>query len=291
MIAFCSALLVAVAGASGGAAQCDPVYRSSARAQVDSTCAAFLRLVRSVQEADYLGDLDRLQTLHVAMAPFVHEPALAKHARYWRGFALWRRALNALGQGGSPDSTDADFKRANEEFRHALRLDSTYAEARIGLVAGLSNRVFFNRDAALRTAFIREYRPLLDELARSDADNPRFVFVAAPQLFHAPVAVGGSRSDAIAMVEAAIARLAPDRTDTLEATLEPTWGGPELHMLLATLLLRSRRQLDEAQRHAERALTQRPTWRAVRDNLIPSIAAMRSTPPRHFPTPTDRSGP
>jgi hypothetical protein len=163
------------------------------------------------------------------MMPFVDNAELAKHARYWRGFALWRRALNALGQGGSPDSTDADFARANEEFRHALRLDSAYAEAKIGLVAGLSNRVFFNQE-----------------------------------------------NSALRMVEAALARLAPSRADTIEAALEPTWGGPELHMLLATLLVRSRTQLDKAQRHAERALVLRPNWLAVRRNLIPAIHALRA---------------
>jgi tetratricopeptide (TPR) repeat protein len=275
------AMSVGLIGYSGPSAprfeHCGTVRRDAASAPGDSACRALLQLVRAVQETDYKGHLDSLRQLHAAMVPFVDNAELAKHARYWRGFALWRRALNALGQGGSPDSTDADFARANEEFRHALRLDSAYAEAKIGLVAGLSNRVFFNQEnSALRVALIREYRPLLEQLTQSDRDNPRFVFVAAPQRFHAPPEVGGSRTEAIAMVEAALARLAPSRADTIEAALEPTWGGPELHMLLAALLLRSRTQLDKAQLHAERALALRPDWLAVRRNLIPAIHALRA---------------
>jgi hypothetical protein len=242
----------------------------------DTLRSALIRLVAEVQEADYQGDLRRLGELHESMERFVQEPTLAKHARYWRGFALWRRALNGLGQGADAESADRDFALANEEFRAALRLDSAWFEAKVGLVAGLTNRVFFNRgDAALRSEFIREYRPILDGLLADAPSNPRLVFVAAPQLFHAPPEVGGSRERAIEMIDRTIQEPSTAAVAVV-SDLEPRWGKAELHMLLATLLLRADLELDRAERHARQALAMRPQWRAVRENLLPAIRERRT---------------
>jgi hypothetical protein len=242
----------------------------------DTLRAALIRLIAEVQDADYRGDLQRLGELNESMARFVQKPSLAKHARYWRGFALWRRALNGLGQGADGGSADRDFALANDEFRAALRLDSAYVEAKVGLVAGLSNRVFFTRgDAVLRSEFVREYRPILDGLLAEAPSNPRLVFVAAAQQFHAPPAVGGSRQRAIEMIDRAI-QAQSTAEEAVVSDLEPRWGKAELHMLLATLLLQADLELDRAERHARQALAMRPQWRAVRENLLPAIRERRS---------------
>jgi catechol 2,3-dioxygenase-like lactoylglutathione lyase family enzyme len=232
-----------------------------------------IRLVTSVQDADYRGDLARLRSIAARMQPYTTHPSLAPAARYWRGFAHWRHALNSLNDGAPPDSVDGDFAAAIAEFREALVLDSTDVEARIGLAAGLGNRAYFNLRAPERaSAFMQELRPLLARLRKEAPDNPRMMFVASASLFWTPSDRGGSREQALAMLERGI-RLAAARPPIAEA-LAPSWGEAELHMLLGWFSL----NLDppdpvRASRHARTALALRPHWHYVRDNLLPQIQA------------------
>jgi catechol 2,3-dioxygenase-like lactoylglutathione lyase family enzyme len=233
--------------------------------------SALIRLVTAVQDADYRGDLGRLRSIVGEMEPYTTHPSLAAAARYWRGFAHWRHALNSLNDGAPPDSVDHDFAAAIAEFRSALALDSSDVEAGIGLAAGLGNRAYFNRRAPERaSAFMNELRPLLQRIRLAAPDNPRMIFVASAGLFWTPEDRGGSREQAIAMIERGIRLTAalPPATDELE----PSWGEAELHMLLGWFSL----NLDppepvKALRHAETALALRPHWRYVRDNLLPQI--------------------
>ena len=57
--------------------------------------AELVRLVTSVQDADYRGELVRLRALADSMQPYTLSRELGPRARYWRGFAHWRHALDA----------------------------------------------------------------------------------------------------------------------------------------------------------------------------------------------------
>jgi predicted enzyme related to lactoylglutathione lyase len=233
--------------------------------------SALTRLVAGVQDADYRGDLARLRSLAAAMQPYAGDRSLAWAARYWRGFAHWRHALNSLNDGAPPDSVDADFAAAIAEFRHALAIDSTDVESRIGLAAGLGNRAYFNRQAPDRAAaFMAELRPLLHSLREAAPDNPRMMFVASASLFWSPPGAGGDRERALGMLERGIriAAALPPGADPLR----PSWGEAELHMLLGWFSLNlARPDLAGAVGHAEAALTLRPHWHYVRDNLLPQV--------------------
>jgi catechol 2,3-dioxygenase-like lactoylglutathione lyase family enzyme len=233
--------------------------------------SGLIRLVTAVQDADYRGDLRRLRSIAGQMEPYTAYPSLAASARYWRGFAHWRHALNSLNDGAPPDSADQDFAAAIAEFRAALALDSSDVEAAIGLAAGLSNRGYFNQRAPERaSAFRNELGPLLQRIREAAPDNPRMMFVTSAGLFWAPKDRGGSREQAIAMLERGI-RLAAAPSPVTD-TLEPTWGEAELHMLLGWFSLNlDPPQAVTALRHADAALELRPHWRYVRDNLLPQI--------------------
>src|SRR5688572_23276455 len=92
-------------------------------------------LAAEIRDADYRGDLARLRSLFTEAEPYTRTPEVARVAHYWRGFALWRRALNAANENGSVGDIIRDFEHANVEFSRALALDSTYVEAQIGLAA------------------------------------------------------------------------------------------------------------------------------------------------------------
>jgi catechol 2,3-dioxygenase-like lactoylglutathione lyase family enzyme len=234
-----------------------------------SARAELVTLVAGVQDADYRGDLTRLRSLAADMRPYTEHPALAPAARYWRGFAHWRHALNALNDGARPDSVDADFAAAVVEFREALLINPSDIEAQIGLAAGLGNRAYFNMKAPDRaSAFLAELVPLVEKLRRTARDNPRMIFVVAPTLFWTPPDRGGNREQALAMLERGI-RLAASRQPSTDS-LSPSWAEAELHMLLAWFCLNLKPpDGTRALPHAEAALALRPTWRYVRDSLLP----------------------
>lgn len=233
--------------------------------------AHLVRLVTSVQDADYRGDLPRLRSVAAEMQPYTSDSALASAAHYWRGFAHWRHALNSLNDGAPPDSVDRDFASAIEEFREALRIDPADVEAQIGLAAGLGNRAYFNMRAPARAAgFLNELRPLLAHLREVAPDNPRMMFVASTSLFWTPPDRGGDRDQALAMLERGI-RLCAGRPAGRDP-LAPSWGEAELHMLLAWFSLNlAQPDVASALGHAEAALLLRPQWHYMQDNLLPQI--------------------
>ncbi|HVE77552.1 MAG TPA: hypothetical protein VNA89_01760 [Gemmatimonadaceae bacterium] len=239
---------------------------------------ALLALVSEVQDADYRGDLTRLRSVYHAMAPYTSDPELARAARYWRGFAMWRRALNALNalnDGGSADSVDRDVAASIDEYRAALALDSSYVEAKIGLAAGLGNRAYFARgDTARAFAYVREAASLLRALRQDAPDNPRMLFVYGAQHYWTPPAFGGSREGAIALVEDHL-RAGPAGPPPSDL-LEPRWGEAELHMIVAFFIANMPQpDLDAAERHARAALAAVPHWHYVRDVLVPQIERQR----------------
>jgi catechol 2,3-dioxygenase-like lactoylglutathione lyase family enzyme len=233
--------------------------------------ARLTTLVLAVQDADYRGDLARLRSLAAEIRPYTTQPALAPPARYWRGFAFWRHALNSLNDGAAPDSVDRDFEAAIAEFRAALAIDPADVEAQIGLAAGLGNRAYFNRQAPERaSAVLAELRPLVATLRRTAPDNPRMMFVVSASLFWTPPDRGGDRAQALAMLQRGI-RLAAARPPATD-TLAPSWGEPELHMLLGWFSLNlAPPDVASALGHAEAALLLRPHWRYVRNNLLTQI--------------------
>ena len=257
-----------------------PALPLSAAQSVTSTSdrAGLVRLVVSVQDADFRGDLARLRSIASRMQPYTTHPSLAPAARYWRGFAHWRHALNSLNDGAAPDSVDGDFAAAIVEFREGLAMNPADIEAQIGLAAGLGNRAYFNmRTPDRSSAFLAELRPLLEKLRAAAPDNPRMMFVASASLFWTPRDRGGDREQALAMLERGI-RLAASDPPSAD-TLAPSWGEAELHMLLAWFSLNlAPPDLASALGHAEAALMLRPDWHHVRDNLLPQIRRRAGRP-------------
>lgn len=183
----------------------------------------------------------------------------------------WRHALNTLSDSTLRDSVDQDFAAAIVEFREALAIDPDDVEAQIGLAAGLGNRAYFNMQVPEQASkFLAELGPLLRQIRQRAPDNLRMMFVVAPSLFWMPPDRGGDRKQSLALLERGI-RLAALRPPSAD-TLSPSWGEAELHMLLAWFSFNLTPPDDgTALRHAEVALALRPTWKYVRDNLLPQI--------------------
>ena len=54
-----------------------------------------VQLVEQIRQADYAGDRQALRELHAALASEPTGSSPKSLVLYWRGFALWRRAINS----------------------------------------------------------------------------------------------------------------------------------------------------------------------------------------------------
>src|SRR2546423_920225 len=78
------------------------------------------RIVSEIQRADYEGNQVAMQKGYDELAPFMENAQLASRVRYWRGFAMWRKAVNGFNDSVDPNELEQDLKQALNEFKDAL---------------------------------------------------------------------------------------------------------------------------------------------------------------------------
>jgi hypothetical protein len=226
-------------------------------------------LVAQVQHADYAGDRPELLKLYVQLSPFVEDKEVGASARYWRGFAMWRRALN-----GFNDSTDAkeleqDLKQAIAEFKATVAKEPDFVDAKIGTISCLGNLMFLSHDQEHTNALLQEMLPIMKETQTAAPENPRWLWVRAPQLWYLGEERGGGEDLAFATYQKGLEAV---RRQKVDDSLQPSWGEPELLMNLAwSNLHRKKPDLAAADRYAHQALQIVPYWHYVRDILLPQI--------------------
>jgi hypothetical protein len=247
--------------------------------------ADVVKIAERIRKADYEGDRAALSRLYTDLMPFVSKSDIASRVRYWRGFALWRRAINGFNESATPSDLQDDLERAASEFKESSEMDSAFMDAKIGAASCLSNLVFLNRkDPARVQELLGQVRPLLRQAKDADPDNPRLAWVIGPNLWYAPPEMGGSQAKAIEVYEHGLAA-ARSRKGPPADSLDPSWGEPELLMNLAwSNLNRTEPDLKAADSYAKSALNLVPYWHYMRDILIPQIQDAQSkklTVPAH----------
>ena len=93
---------------------------------------AVVRIVTQIQRADYEGERVALKHLYAELARFLPSKELASRVHYWRGFALWRRALNGFNDSAGPMELREDLEQAVKEFDEAVAQDPQFVDAKIG---------------------------------------------------------------------------------------------------------------------------------------------------------------
>lgn len=230
-------------------------------------------LVTQIRRADYEGDRAALARLRNSLSAFVDDPALASRVRYWRGFAMWRRALNGFNDKVPAAELEQDLTDCVADFRAALKAAPDWVEAKIGAASCLVNHSFLRMtrtDQSARDLFT-ESTTLLNEVRQAAPDNPRFLWVYGANQWYAPAERGGGQDVAIATYERGLAS-ARRQAKSASDSLDPTWGEPELLMNLAFAYINhATPNRDTAERFARQALELVPYWRYVRDILLPQI--------------------
>jgi len=233
---------------------------------------AVLKLVAQIQHADYEGNRSALQSLYADLQPFAADEKLASRVRYWRGFALWRRAINGFNESADPQDLEHDLTQAIAEFKESSAKDPAFVDAKVGTISCLGNLMYLAMGHADRVQeLLAQSSPLVKELRVSAPDNPRFVWVLGPILWNIPAERGGGQDQAI---ESYLKGLESARKlkNSVSDPLEPSWGEPELLMNLAwSSLHRAAPDPNAADQYARSALALVPYWHYVRDILLPQI--------------------
>jgi hypothetical protein len=262
--AFFSAVLTSTVFAS---AQTQPQVKAAPSPARDSA----VRLVEQIKRSDYEGDRAALKRLHAELTPSSDSKNLASREFYWRGFALWRRAINGFNETPTPTDLQDDLNGAIADFNDSLSQDPTFVESKIAEGSCYGYLVYLNmKDPARMQDLIQHSSPLLKDAMATDPDNPRLLWVLGPIRWSSPPERGGGQDKAFELYNRGleIVRKQPATTDPLE----PSWGEPELLMNRAwSNLHRTVPDLKAAQADASAALTLVPYWHYVRDILMPQI--------------------
>lgn len=251
------------------------VLAFSAAVQTDT-----LSIVTAIRRADYEGDRAALHRLEAELAARPATPADAARVHYWRGFARWRRAINAFNDAPDPVEIRADLQAATREFEAAVARDPGFIEATAALISTIGYRMFLGRDdpQAIQ-ALANQYRPMAAAAMKAAPDHPRLLWVLGPSRWAAamrgPAAELRAQQDAtIASYERALAAIRSRATAA--GPLDPDWGEPELLMSLAwSHLNKTVPDPVRAEKYARDALALVPYWHYVRDILLPQVLAAK----------------
>jgi hypothetical protein len=143
-------------------------------------------LVRGIRGADYRAEREELRRL-AARLDEVKDPRLAAYREYWRGFARWRRALNAFNETPNPGDILEDLEGAIGSFRAALVRQPEWIEAKVG-IAGCSASLFclVGQDAKRRDALLTKYLPVWKDMSEKGQQNPRVLWLVGGSQVSAP---------------------------------------------------------------------------------------------------------
>lgn len=236
-----------------------------------STFQKIYEIVKKIRRADYEGNRTALREYFEDLDYFTKDEAYASKVLYWRGFAMWRIAVNGFNDSAGPKELELALKTAIKEFDLAASQGFVNPEAKIGAGACQGLLAYLHRDKMpMVKVLVRSARELLHEVEMLAADNPRLLWALGPICWNTPAERGGGPEKAIDLYKKGLDNLKVEANPVI--SLEPTWGEPELLMSLAWSYLNlSSSDPYKAERYALAALRIVPYWHYTRDILLPQI--------------------
>jgi hypothetical protein len=247
------------------------------RIGLDQSRDSIIRMVTQIQRADYEGDRPALKRLHDELAPIPPDNKLASRVLYWRGFAMWRSAINGFNDTPTPTDLEADLTQAVTDFNAAIAREPTWVEPKIGAGSSLGYLMYLNKKDSTRVQeLLQQSSPLLKEAIATAPDNPRLLWVLGPIRWSSPPERGGGQDKAIELYNKGLQAIRDRKRDVADP-LDPSWGESELLMSLAwSNLNRTAPDLKAAEQCADAALKLVPYWHYVRDILMSQIRAAQA---------------
>ncbi len=233
-------------------------------------------LAAAVLSADYRGDRPELARLEAELGR-LDAGRLNDYRDYWRGFALWRRAMNGFNETPAPEDLDADLVHALHRFQSALARRPDWGEVKSAMLGAWGNRIFLaGSDTEKRKTLIDEAAASFKWVMAYEGENPRVLWIKGGLQMVVPPASGGDWTKAAATLRRGVAGAWKEASATVPAPpWAPRWGGAENLMNLAYLYSHlPTPDRATALAYAEGALTKVPQWHYVRDIQLPMIEAL-----------------
>jgi hypothetical protein len=239
---------------------------------------AVVKIVAQIQKADYQGDRSTLQRLYGELTPFTGNKEFASRVFYWRGFALWRKAINGFNENVDKKDLEHDLQQAAEEFDNAASTDPAFVDSKIALGScfGLLAYAVGKKDDAEQQALLAKSKQAISAARAAEPNNPRLLWVLGPVYWNIPPDRGGGEAQAMEAYDKGLETIRSHK-NAMTDPLDPSWGEPELLMSLAwSNLNRATPDLDAAEQNARSALALVPYWHYVRDILLRQIQAAKA---------------
>src|SRR5262249_2668924 len=142
------------------------------------------------------------------------------------------RAFNGFNDNAPRAELEADMAQALAEFDASAARDPSFVDARVGAISCLSNLMFLHRaEPARAKELLVRAQALTKEALAAAPDNPPLLGVVGANRFWAPPDRGGGQDKAFETSQMGLASARKQKPAT--DALEPTWGEPELLMILA----------------------------------------------------------
>jgi tetratricopeptide (TPR) repeat protein len=231
-----------------------------------------VKIIQQIQKADYEADRPALHRLYEELAPFAEKKDLAVRIQYWRGFALWRSAINGFNDNAPKQEIQQDLNQAVDAFEKSLAADPAFVDSKIAIASCLGFLAYsFERGSPLGQEHIARIRLALKDAQATAPDNPRLLWVLGPVYWNIPAERGGGQAKAMDTYEKGLEIIRSHKATTSDS-LDPVWGEPELLMSLAwSNLNRTTPDVKAAEQNAQAALALVPNWHYVRDILMHQI--------------------
>lgn len=235
-------------------------------------------IVKDIRQSDYEGNRNALRNQFKVLVHFSDIEPLASKIYYWRGFAMWRIAVNGFNDSADFHELDESIRMAIKEFDTATLTDFKNTEAKIGGGACRGLLAYLHRE---KVPFVQELvqsaRTLLQEVELVSPENPRLLWVLGSLYWNTSLEYGGGQDKAIEQYKEGLDNLNLEGNTVV--SLEPTWGKPELLMSLAwSYLNHVSPDPIKAERYAMAALKLVPDWHYMLDILLPQILEAKKKP-------------
>jgi hypothetical protein len=233
-------------------------------------------LAAAVLSADYRADRAELARLDAELGR-LDAGRLNDYRDYWRGFALWRRAMNGFSVKPAPEDLDADLVKALERFHSALTRHPDWDEVKSAMLGAWGNRIFLaGEDTERRRKLYEEAGEFYKWAMAYEGDNPRVLWIKGGLQMVVPPAKGGDWTKAAATLRKGVAGAWAEASSATPAPAwAPKWGGAENLMNLAYLYSHlPTPDRTAALAYAEGALTKAPEWHYVKNVQLPMIEAL-----------------